>query len=113
MKIVGRNMSMVRGDSEVIVISCTDTGGNKIDFLDGDKVYLTIKESINTEEKILQKIQTVFENGDAVINIDPDDTKNVKYKTYVYDVQIIRASGKVTTIIPQSDFSVMGEVTYE
>lgn len=113
MKIIGTAISMTRGDSESISISCQDELGVKIDLVTGDKIYLTIKKSINTTEKILQKIVTEFQNGIAFISILPVDTSLLKYGEYVYDIQLTRGDNTVTTIIEPSTFTLNGEVTYE
>jgi len=113
MKVVGQTISMVRGDSESIVVSCNNADGTQVPFSDGDTVYFTIKVNTETDAKILQKVTTSFSDGKAVIEINPADTKSLQYNTYVYDVQWTKANGTVTTIIPPSGFAIESEVTYE
>ena len=113
MKIQGTNISMIRGDSQSIIVSVIDTDDNKVPLITGDIIYLTVKDSVNTEEKVLQKVVTQFEDGNATIEITPDDTKDIPFKTYVYDIQLNRVDGTVNTIIPPSNFTIGGEVTYE
>ena len=113
MIINGTNLSMIRGDSESIVLTLQE-GEEKSSFLEGDTLYLTVKERVISEEKTFQKVVTEFnEDGTATIEILPEDTKDVEFKTYVYDIQLTRKDGAVTTIIPPSDFTIKGEVTYE
>lgn len=114
MTVQGRNISMIRGDSESITVSCCDASGNQIPFSAGDTIYFTIKTSTGTDQKLMQKTVTQFtEDGRAVIAILPEDTKNLGFRAYVYDVQWTKADGTVTTIIPPSSFTVGSEVTYE
>lgn len=114
MIIKGNDISMIRGDSETIEVSCYTPNGEKIPFVLGDKLYMTVKESVYTEEKMFQKLVVFFTpEGDAQIEILPTDTRDMSFDTYVYDVQIIKTDGKVSTIIPPSKFTVMGEVTYD
>ena len=113
MIVEGTNISMIKGDTEVIEVSCRDIEGNPVPFENGDKVYLTVKTSTNTAEKILQKVVTDFIDGIACIEIQPKDTKELLCRAYVYDIQLTRADGSVKTIIPPSSFIVRGEVTYE
>ena len=85
-----------------------------VPFAPGDTVYFTVKASTSTEAKLIQKVITEFdEDGRAIINIEPADTKDLAYKRYVYDVQLTTAAGAVTTIIKPSGFVVGAEVTYE
>ena len=113
MKIQGTNISMIRGDSQSIIVSVKDKDGNEVPLITGDIIYLTVKHSVNTEEKVLQKVVTQFEDGNAIIEITPDDTKDIPFKTYVYDIQLNRVDGTVSTIVPPSNFTIDREVTYE
>ena len=113
MKVTGTNVSMTRGDSESITVTMKNTEGELVPFEDGDLLYFTIKENINTESKILQKAITIFRDGSALIGILPEDTKSLRCKEYVYDIQLNRIDGTVSTIIKPSKFVIEGEVTYE
>ena len=113
MEIQGTNISMIRGDSEVIKVSCRNESGVDFPFTEGDIVYFTVKRSPYTEEKILQKVVTEFTDGVALINISPEDTRELKTGAYYYDIQLNRANGQVKTIIPPSRFTINAEVTYE
>ena len=113
MEIQGYNISMIRGDTETIKVSCKDAQGVDVPLEDGDTLYFTVKYSVDTEEKKLQKVITEFPDGIAYINISPDDTKSMNFRNYYYDIQLTRVDGTVKTIIPPSIFTVKGEVTYE
>ena len=111
-------MYMNRGDSESIVVSLSHLDGTPMPLVAGDTIYFTVKESINTSVKVLQKVITTFNSGVATIYLIPSDTKALNYGEYVYDVQYSRSDGIVKTIIgPTPDhtpiFEIGGEVTYE
>jgi len=101
-----KNIRMTRGDSESITV-------NGLNLVPGDTITLTVKDHINTDKIAFQRIITEFTNGNAVIGIRPEDTKGLKFKKYVYDIELKRADGTVKTIIPPSEFTIKGEVTYE
>ncbi len=113
MKIQGTNISMIRGDTEAIKVSCRNESGVDVHFAEGDIVYFTVKRNTSTEEKTLQKIVTEFTEGVALISIFPEDTRELKTSVYYYDIQLNRANGQVKTIIPPSTFTINAEVTYE
>lgn len=113
MRIQGTNISMIRGDSEGIKVSCKDENGADVPLVEGDIVYFTVKISTNTENKILQKIVTEFTEGVALITIYPKDTRELRPRIYYYDIQLNRANGQVKTIVPPSQFTINAEVTYE
>ena len=113
-KINDTDIYITRGDSETFrVILYDEEEEIKRNFIEGeDTVYFTVKTSTQTLHKIFQKIKTEFEDGEAIIHIEPEDTKNLRYDTYYYDVQMVK-NGSVTTIITPSQFIVGHEVTYE
>jgi hypothetical protein len=112
-KIDGTDVYMTRGDSGTILVKCKKDGA-EVPFKEGDKVYFTVKTSPNVEEKLIQKVETTFLEGKAVIEIKPEDTKDLRFnREYYYDVQLTMADGRVFTIIKPSKFVVTEEVTYE
>ena len=113
MKIQGTNISMIRGDTEAIKVSCRNESGVDVHFAEGDTVYFTVKKSTNIEGKTLQKVVTEFTEGVALISIFPEDTRELRIGDYYYDIQLNRANGQVKTIIPPSKFTINAEVTYE
>ena len=113
MKINGTDITMIRGDSECIYVTVVDTSGEPVPLREGDTIYFTVKTSTQTEKKIIQKVVTVFEDGGAIIEIEPDDTRGVGAGTYFYDIQLTRENGEVKTIIHPSRFTLKGDVTHE
>lgn len=111
MWINGTHIAMIRGDTETLSISCTKDGEPYIEI--GDIIYFTVKKSVKTEEKLLQKIITIFKDDKALIEIEPQDTKELKYGKYVYDIQLTKLNGEVKTLVHPSNFEIVGEVTYE
>jgi hypothetical protein len=113
MRINGRDIFMTRGDTERFEVSLYDlTIDIDRPFLEGDTVYFTVKTSTQTKTKLFQKVVTVFQDGIAKFTIEPENTKDLRYHEYVYDVQMVK-EGDVTTIIPPSKFVIEEEVTYE
>jgi hypothetical protein len=117
MIIDNQNLSMIRGDSEVITVTIYDNVAGertKISLVSGsDTVYLTVKLNTTTAEKILQKVVTVFTEGEAVIELNPTDTKNLAARAYKYDIQWVSGAGKVKTILGPALFTLQPEVTFE
>lgn len=63
MQITNTNLAMVRGDSEILTVSCTDSTGVAMPFVTGDTVYFTVKEKSSFTQKKIQKIITTFTDG--------------------------------------------------
>ena len=105
-------MSMTRGDTEAFYVSCK-RDGVAYNFVPGDKVYFTVKKSINSTEKSLQKVVSIFTDGKALIEISPADTKQLIACQYVFDVQINFADGLVKTVLGPAPYVLGAEVTDE
>lgn len=105
------HIEITRGDSGLLSLKCTNGEESYLD--DGDILYLTVKKDIYTEKVIFQKVVTEFVDKTALIEICSDDTKNLKYGLYKYDIQLNKISGEIKTLIVPSDFVVSGEVTNE
>lgn len=106
---------MTRGDTESITLAIYDEDENLVPFsnANGDTVYFTVKSSTQTAIIDFQKIITSFTpEGEAIVEITPNDTKDLRYGHYVYDVQVNK-NGSVTTVIKPSKFVIQEEVTYE
>ena len=113
MIVSGTSLKMTRGDTGAIRVIVSDAAGEIVPLVDGDMIEMTVRESLISSEKTMYKKVTEFVNGEALITIHPEDTANLKFKTYVYDIQLTRANGQVQTIIKPSQFEVSSEVTYD
>ncbi len=104
---------ITRGDTAYFTVEIIDENGNKLYLETGDTIYITVKRSTKDTEKLIQKVITTFDDGSAIIKIEPNDTKLLDYATYVYDVQWTKINGDVVTIIKPNAFVIGSEVTYE
>lgn len=108
MKIEGTKLSMVRGDTEYIMVTCKN-----YTFQEGeDKVEMTVRKTANDPKKLIYKVIEDFEDGKANIKIEPEDTSRLAPGEYKYDIQVTFSNGDVKTIIPCSVLSIKQEVTY-
>ena len=99
---------MTRGDTETQKVKCP-----KEPFVDGDAVYMTVRESVDSPVAF-QKVVTEFtDDGEAVIVIDHEDTKGLDFGSYLYDIQVTRESGVVKTPVKPSKLTLTEEITYE
>ena len=107
---VTHEMQLVRGDSAAIVIRCPDEP-----FVAGDKIEFSIRRKAKTERVVHITVLDFEEDDDgaAYIEIHPDHTSELEFGRYVYDIQLTKASGWVTTLIETSPFVLKEEVTYD
>lgn len=96
-KIDKGNMNAVifKGNSGNINVKYSDK-----DLVEGDTVYLTVKNAVEDTEAILELSSTTIEDdGSCNIVIEAADTADLEVGTYLYDITIECADGQVDTLI--------------
>ena len=106
MILTGTNISMTRGDTETLTIRCS------VPFEDGDVVYMTVREDAESPVQFQKVIEEFGEQGEAVIVIDSEDTENMAFGDYLYDIQVTRMDGRVKTLVKPAKFTLTEEITY-
>ena len=106
MDLNGTNLTMTRGDTEELIVSCSDP------FRDGDEVAMTVRESADSPVEFQKIVREFSEEGKAVIVIDHEDTEGMNFGTFLYDIQITREDGEVKTPVKPSKFTLTEEITY-
>lgn len=108
MTVNGLSLEMTRGDSESITVTCDNHP-----FEPGDIVEMTVRKRASAEERAFYKrVEEFAEDGSAVIAIEPEDTAELAFGNYMYDIQLTFADGTVSTIIKPNSFTLLEDVTY-
>lgn len=103
----GNTIHLTRGDSAVLLLKIRKNDDTEYELQAGDSVLFTVKNSVYDTAVIMQKKLT---NG--AIKLNPDDTKNLQYGTYYYDVELTQSDGFVATVIGPQKLIIEPEVTY-
>ncbi len=101
------NIAMIRGDSGIFKIDVIDVAGNAVTLDDNDVLTFTLRRATRSPTIVLQKTIT-----GGMLTINPSDTQDMPFGSYVYDVELKRADGYTDTIIPPHEFLLLEEVTY-
>lgn len=113
MRVSGNDIYLITGDTGFLTLKIKEND-SYIDFQIDDKIYFTVKASISTNIKTLQKIFKVNEiSNEITIELHPNDTQDLPARSYVYDIQYVKASGEVYTVVPPSKFILIRGVTDE
>lgn len=110
-------LSMIRGDSATFHFHREDVNGTIIRETPTD-VFFTVKNTFDDQPFVIQKKMsdgTITEdsNYEYHITILPEDTNNLEFGEYVYDVEVIRnAEGTDKQTISKGSFTLETEVTY-
>lgn len=79
----GNKIFLTRGDSGSVTVTLTDAGGDPYDA-SGDTVEFGVKKSIYDTECLIKK---TLEDGETITFV-PEDTKDLDFGDYLYDVQV-------------------------
>lgn len=106
-------IELIRGDSLSLKFKRLDANGEPI-TTEADEVYFTIKRNTTTEDVVFQKTleDMTFDNdGTYHIAILPQDTEELPYGDYVYDLEICVGDDYKKTI-SIGNFKILEEVTF-
>lgn len=106
MTVTGENISMTRGDSETLTVSCDRP------FVNGDVVEMTVRKTATSDEEMYKRVEEFTLDGKAIIEINTEDTEDMAFGSHLYDVQLTTYDGKVITIIKPHTFYLDKEITY-
>ena len=103
----GNNITLTRGDTLMLQLQLT-RGGETYTPAQGDSIRFAMKRKYtdNDSTALVKNIPT----DTLVLEIEPNDTKELPMnKTYVYDIQLTDANGRVDTFVG-GNFELTNEV---
>lgn len=110
------DIEFVRGDTCPFTFTAKDGDGNPLDIddLTNFNMYFTVKNNYNEQNAIIQKTYlggTIVKDGTSFkLIILPEDTENLNYGRYVYDVSIKSQDFKATIL--RGEVNLTHEVTF-
>lgn len=96
---------VVRGDSDVTEVRIS-VNGSPYTFVQGDKLAVTVKTTVDAAETALCKEYT-----SCSVTLSPSDTSAMPVGEYVYDLELQLSDGTRKTLISQGRFVLRREVT--
>ena len=107
LKIDGTTIILTRGDSLAVKLDIYDSEGNTYTPVSGDTIRFAMKKSYSDTACLIEK---VIPNDTLMLSLDPADTKDLPFGSYVYDIEITFATGAVDTFIDKATFRISEEV---
>lgn len=105
--IKGTTITLTRGDTLNAKITIKNRDGTEYIPKEGDVVRFALNDTYGTDEP---KILKVIPNDTLVLTLNPEDTKDLEFGKYVYDVQITNEAGDVDTFIAKAKCIISEEV---
>ena len=96
------DLEFPRGDTKVFKFKLTDKNGKDLILSSTDKIYVTAKSNSNSKEVLFQKVigNGIELNNDGYyyVTINPNDTNDLSYGSYGYDIEVKMSNGIVKTV---------------
>lgn len=100
-----QNIELTRGDTGFFTISLTANDNTDYSPQEGDTLRFAMSKTYGGETLILKDIPT----DSLILEIEPEDTKDLAFGKYVYDIEFKDSAGHVSTII-LANFTITKEV---
>ena len=101
----GTKITMTRGDTVRIQVAI-DIDGEEYTPAEGDAVRFAAKKAWTDEEPC---ILITIPNDTLILTIEPNDTKQLEFGAYNYDLQITFANGDVATFVTKAKLKIEEE----
>lgn len=105
--ISGTTITMTRGDTLVVLVSIAQANGYPYTPVEGDKVRFAMKAGYGDPKPLLVKDIPI---DTMQLVIEPEDTADLNFGRYVYDIQLTKANGVVDTFIAKARLVLTEEV---
>ena len=109
------DLEFTRGDTQVIKFQIKDGYDNPIIPTLSDNVYFTVKQNSNSKKVLIKKVFPEnginYEDGYFYFTLESDDTSNLAYGTYQYDIEF--KSEKYVKTLGFGSITLTDEITFK
>lgn len=102
----GNAISLTRGDSLILHVNVMQNDEPYVPQ-EGDVIRFALKKNVNDENVLILK---EIDLSSMQLIIEPEDTKELPYGTYKYDIELTTVGGFVDTFIGPANFKITEEV---
>lgn len=103
----GTTITLTRGDTFEALVTITKKNGEVYIPDEGDTVRFAMKATYNDDEPLILKDIPI---ATMMLILTPDDTAELDFGKYVYDIQLTKADGRVDTFITKATLKLTEEV---
>lgn len=107
LKIKRNSVYLTRGDSLSLHVDLVDDEGNPYVPEAGDRAFFRMKKSPSSSELLIEK---EFPVDEMVIDLDPEDTEDLAFGQYVYEVEMVIGGDLHFTVIENQPFELGKEL---
>ena len=106
-KVRKNTIFLTRGDTFKAHLTINYPDGSVYTPKEGDSIRFALKENIEDEECLIWRDIPI---DTMLLVLYPEDTKELEFGSYVYDIQLTKANGDVDTFITASKLKLTAEV---
>ena len=106
-KIEGTTITMTRGDTLKVYTIPQYEDGSEYEPEANDTIRFAMKRRFEDTKTLLTKNISI---DNFLLHIEPNDTKELKFGHYVYDIQLMAVNGDVYTFVENAKFKLTPEV---
>ena len=106
-KVRKNTIFLTRGDTFKAHLTINYPDGSVYTPKEGDSIRFALKENIEDEECLILRDIPI---DTMLLILYPEDTKELEFGSYVYDIQLTKANGDVDTFITASKLKLTAEV---
>lgn len=107
LEVSGNMIQLTRGDTMILELSLVDETGDKYVPDPADVIIFRVKRNSTSKEILIEKN---ISPEDMVLKLDEADTKDLKFGTYYYEVEIITGEDYHFTVIANTEFEITTEL---
>ncbi len=107
------DLNIIRGTTNILRIIIEDTDRNPYTLSSTDKIIFGVKSNTENDDYVIYKTLTSGDiaDGNCDVCILPEDTADLPFAKYFFDVGLQTADGGYYMLIPCSCFNVCKAVT--
>lgn len=98
---------LTRGDTAFIEVKLLDDKGEKYEAKETDKLYFRLKRNSTLKDILIEKEISI---DSLTLELQEDDTKNLKFGDYIYEIELVTIENYHFTIIANTGFTLTTEL---
>ena len=101
LKVIGKKIFITRGDTAYITVNVYAPDGSEYVLQEGDKLWFAVKRKTTDKDYLISPkelsigINPSTGKQEAVLSIFPQETKNLDFGSFVYDVSLVNTAKKL------------------
>ena len=107
LRVSGNKIELTRGDTMILEVTLQDEMGQSYTPIETDKVYFRLKRNATAKDMfVVKEIPT----DTMILQLDAADTVNLKFGTYVYEIELVTSNDYHFTAIANEEFIISEEL---